>query len=351
MRNLALTGFRYWRADRKLGLPLQVGFAVNNSCNTFCEMCNIWKVKPKRKLSIDQMRQVFGHRLFRHCITISLTGGEPTLRNDFSQIPVALADVMPSLSQINLTSNGFSTDKIVADLESFLPELRSRGVGFSVNLSMDGVGEVHNSIRGNDRAFERLEQTVERLQDLRRRLPFHLVLATTLTRNNLSDAMNVLGWAKERDLYVIFRNASAINRTHNSDDFESFALQPKEMEAAQSFYQHLLEKYDRSRARSTYYRMLLEMMQGARRSIPCLYRKAGLFVDHRGDMYVCTVHSRKVGNALEEDPEEVFFGSADHRTELACGDCRKCSHDVSLFLSPLSQVVDRARSMLTQIRR
>lgn len=32
--------------------------------------------------------------------------------------------------------------------------------------------------------------------------------------------------------------------------------------------------------------MLLDMLGGSERTVPCLYRRAGLFIDHRGDMYV-----------------------------------------------------------------
>jgi MoaA/NifB/PqqE/SkfB family radical SAM enzyme len=344
-------GWRYARAAHTLGPPLQVGFAVNNTCNTFCEMCTIWKMKPKEALDLGQIRHIFGNRLFRQCATVSLTSGEPTMRPDFAEIPPLLAGIMPALRQLNLTSNGFATDRVVAGLESFLPVLARRGIGFSVNLSMDGVGEVHNRVRNNPKAWERLDATVGALIELRKRLPFNLVLACTFTRSNVADAENVLDYARARGVYVIFRRAFTIERIGSVEGYETFAPSAEQDAELQRFFARVRTEYDRSHARGLYYDMLLDMMRGAERSIPCLYRKAGLFVDHRGDMFVCTVASRRLGSALTEDAEALYFASAAHREELACGACKGCSHDVTLYTPLRDQAHDRIKASITRVRR
>ncbi len=345
------TAWRYWRAGRRLGFPLQVGFAVNNTCNTFCEMCNVWRLLPKESLSLEEIRSIFQSALFRHCVTVSMTGGEPSMRRDFAEVPPTLADAMPALRRINLTSNGYATEKLVSSFESFIPALKRRGIRFSVNLSMDGVGDVHNQVRNNPKAWDHLDRTVSELVRLRRALPFNLVLACTFTRTNVGDAENVLEYAMERGIYVIFRRAFTINRIENLERYDAFAPTPEQDEKLEAFFRRLRDGYDRSHSRSLYYGMLLDMLGGSERSIPCLYRKAGLFIDHRGDMYVCTVFSEKLGNALEDDPEEIYFGSAGHRRELACGDCRRCSHDVTLYVPVLDQIADRVKSSITSIHR
>jgi MoaA/NifB/PqqE/SkfB family radical SAM enzyme len=93
------------------------------------------------------------------------------------------------------------------------------------------------------------------------------------------------------------------------------------------------------------------MARGQNRSIPCLYRKAGLFVDHRGDVFVCTVFSKRLGNAITENLERLYFESFSYRAELACGDCRRCSHDVTLYTPFHDQVLDRLRAAVTRIHR
>lgn len=344
-------GQRYWRAGHRLGLPLQVGFAVNNICNTFCQMCNIWKMKPKSQLALADIGKLFGNPLFQNCVTASLTGGEPTMRADFGEVPIKLAEVMPSLGRVALTSNGYATQKIVEQFSTFLPVLAERGISFSANFSIDGVGEVHNRIRNNKRAWGHLVDTLDELAALQDTYNFNMVLACTLSRENASDAPNVLDFAKRRGLYVIFRNATTIARIGNREDYGSFALGADQLEELKRFYTSLLADYDRSHARRRYYSMLLSMMDAADRSVPCLYRKAGLFVDHLGDMYVCTVFSEKLGNALERDPLEIYLGSEEHRQELGSGACAGCSHDVSLYLPTRSQAWDRARSAVTKVQR
>lgn len=345
------TAWRYRSAATKLGLPLQVGFAVNNTCNTFCQMCNVWKMKPKTGLALHQIAEVFGGSLFAKCRTVSVTGGEPTVRPDFGQIPGLLADVMPALAQVNLTSNGYATERIVASFEEFLPRLASKAIGFSVNLSIDGVGAVHNDIRGRNDAWPRLEQTLGELEKLRAILPFNLVLACTLSANNFSDARNVLEYGRRRGIYTIFRRAVSIERIENTQDFESFALTNDKNQELIEFLTETVQPYDRSYARSRYYKMLVAMLNGAERSIPCLYRKAGLFVDHKGDMFVCSVVSRPIGNALTDDAEAAYQASQATRDWLACGACKSCSHDVSLYLPFVGQVWHRVRANRTGIKR
>jgi MoaA/NifB/PqqE/SkfB family radical SAM enzyme len=314
-------------------------------------MCNIWRMQPKRSLDIEQIRSVFGNRLFRHTSTISLTGGEPSMRRDLAAIPPALAEVMPALRQINLTSNGYATDHLAASMERFLPQLQRKRIRFSINLSIDGVGEVHNLVRNTARAWKNLDATVLTLKTLQRRLPFNLVLACTFTHNNVEDAENILDYAREHGIYIVFRRAFTIDRIANREDYSAFAPSSAQDVKLRKFFGRIRESYDRSHSRSLYYDLLLKMMAGGERSIPCLYRKAGLFIDHVGNMFVCTVFSRRIGNVLEDDPETLYLASASHREELACGDCRGCSHDVTLYVPVLDQVIDRLRSSVTKVRR
>lgn len=351
MRALPVLAWHYWRAGRRLGHPLQVGFAVNNTCNTFCEMCNVWQMRPKSQLSLDEIARIFGGALFRRCATVSLTGGEPSMRRDFADLPTTLAGVMPALRQVNLTSNGFATDAIVDGIARFVPALRRRRISFGVNLSMDGVGETHNRVRNNDKAWDRLDATVNALTALRARLRFNLVLACTFTHTNVDDARRVLEYAKRHKVYVVFRRAASIGRIENAGIYDGIAPTPEQDRAIVAFLAEVLAHYDRSYARSTYYRMLLRMMHGAERDVPCLYRKAGLFVDHVGDLYVCTVASKRLGNALTEDAEAIYFRAAQYRDEMATSVCTGCSHDVSLYTPLLDQVTDRVRSAVTKVKR
>jgi MoaA/NifB/PqqE/SkfB family radical SAM enzyme len=348
---LPIVAWRYWRANSRLGHPLQVGFAVNNTCNTFCEMCNIWQLKPKSQLSQDEIRRIFGSGLFKHCATVSLTGGEPSMRKDFAELPGLLADVMPALRQVNLTSNGYATDAIVGGIESFVPQLKARGISFGVNLSIDGVGEVHNKVRNNPKAWDHLDATVGALAALRKRVPFNLVLACTFTHSNIDDAERVLAYAQQHGIYIVFRRAAQIGRIENEAIYEGIEPTPEQDVKLKAFLEKVRTTYDRSHARSIYYEMLLSMMDGAERTVPCLYRKAGLFVDHHGDLYVCTVASKKLGSALEKDPEALYFESASYREEMSCGPCRGCSHDVTLYTPLVDQVADRVRAAITKVKR
>lgn len=346
------TIYRYAKAGFKLGYPLQVGFAVNNTCNTYCQMCNIWQMQPKQALSIDEIKRVFSNRLFKNCYSVSLTGGEPFVRTDIVELMTTLRSVMPSLQKLNITTNGFDHQRIKDNLYTVVPDLHKNGVGVGVNMSMDGVGNVHDLIRNREGAFSNLEKTIDNLIELGKMCPsFNPVLAVTLSKNNCHDAENILDYAKKKNIYAIFRNAFTIKRIDNLENFDDFSLSSEQLEKLNTLYQKLLDDYDKSYTRRIYYKMLLQMMSGASRSVPCLYRKASLFIDHKANMYVCTVFSDKIGNALEDDLEVKYFKSIKHRQELKNNACKKCSHDVTLYLPLHLQVLNTVYAEMTGVQR
>jgi MoaA/NifB/PqqE/SkfB family radical SAM enzyme len=308
-------------------------------------------MRPKEELGLDQIRAIFSRRLFQNCVTVSLTGGEPTMRRDLGEIPKILAETLPTLRQVNLTSNGYTPSALSAHLESCLPVLQSHRVGMSVNISIDGVGEVHDRVRGREGAFENLSTSVSVVLGLQQRYRVNLALACTITRGNLAGVRDVLEYAKRLGVYVIFRNGFTIRRIGSESTFGEFGVTPAQIPDVIDFYANAALRYDPTYQRREYYRMLLRMLKGGERDVPCLYRKAGLFIDHRGEMFVCTVFSDRIGSAIGEHAESQFLDSAEHRSELACRDCRKCSHDVTLYTSLVQQGMEKLRAHVTGVKR
>ena len=105
---------------------------------------------------------------------IRLTGGEPFVRTDFREIhDEAVIQLQPLV--MHVTTNGFLTDRI----EDFC-EQRNRNVPLQLLISVDGLGDKHNQIRGVGKAWTHVVRTIERLAPRRKELRLKLMVNQTV---------------------------------------------------------------------------------------------------------------------------------------------------------------------------
>jgi MoaA/NifB/PqqE/SkfB family radical SAM enzyme len=100
---------------------------------------------------------------------VLLTGGEPFLRPDLPAIATAYARG-PRPAVLAIPTNGGRPQAILAAVDSILTTL-PRGTTLSVNVSIDGVGPLHDAIRGVPGLFERAMATAAGLRARARRDP------------------------------------------------------------------------------------------------------------------------------------------------------------------------------------
>jgi molybdenum cofactor biosynthesis enzyme MoaA len=96
----------------RLDFPFKLTFCVTFWCNYRCETCNIWKMKPRDELGLDEIERFL--RRAPDLLWIDLTGGEVTLRKDFPQVCEAVIESCPDLMLLHFPTNGYLTDKVVA---------------------------------------------------------------------------------------------------------------------------------------------------------------------------------------------------------------------------------------------
>ena len=104
---------------------------------------------------------------------VLLTGGEPFLRDDLPRIAAAYGRG-PRPAVLAIPTNGGRSDAILAAVDDILPQLPA-STTLSVNVSIDGVGALHDDIRGVPGLFERAMGTIE---GLRQRARHHEGLVT-----------------------------------------------------------------------------------------------------------------------------------------------------------------------------
>ena len=115
-------------------------------------------------------------------VHITFTGGEPFLRHDLDEMVIsAYKHCRPSV--ITIPTNGLLTDRIVGRVDRICRECPTSQIG--INLSLDGVGEEHDDIRGVPGNWDKSMATWKKLKELQKSRP-NLVLTvhTVVSRFN-----------------------------------------------------------------------------------------------------------------------------------------------------------------------
>lgn len=148
--------------DRPLR-PRWLWFEVTDRCNSHCTHCGIWRQTPTTDpLTLDELTRVLSDPLFRDVQYVINSGGEPSLRSDLGDIIRVEREILPR-ARIQVSTNGLLPDRILDVVASAL----TNGAAVDVGVSLDGIGEQHDAIRGVEGNFERADYLLCELARLR----------------------------------------------------------------------------------------------------------------------------------------------------------------------------------------
>ena len=124
-------------------------------------------VSPNHDMTVEEWDKVFAN-LGRTPFYITFTGGEPFLRRDLDEMVIsAYKHCRPSV--ITIPTNGLLTDRIVERVDRICRECPTSQIG--INLSLDGVGEEHDDIRGVPGNWDKSMATWKKLKELQKSRP------------------------------------------------------------------------------------------------------------------------------------------------------------------------------------
>ncbi|MFH1233457.1 MAG: radical SAM protein [Patescibacteria group bacterium] len=258
-----------------------VVLAVTYRCNSRCIMCNIWEKKPTL-----ESRPGDYVNLPKNLQNINITGGEPFLKNDLHKIIEILSQRCPK-AKIIISTNGFAVDLILSQTEKIIKIFPKIGIA----ISIDGIGENHNKIRGVVGGFEKSMRTIKGLKKLGVK---NLKVAFTLGDYNIEELSKVYILASE----LGFEFSLAI--VHSSENFfskENKISKKKELaEKLDWLIKRELLSWSLKRWVRAYFAYGAKLyIKTGKRIIPDYSGKDNVFIDPIGDVYPCDVSSEKIG--------------------------------------------------------
>lgn len=277
--------------------PIDAVLAVNYRCNARCAMCHIWEVQSSQQLSPVDFTM-----LPRTLRTVNVSGGEPFLRDDLPDVVRSIKAACPR-AKITISTNGILTDKI----ERAMREITSFDPAIALGVSIDGIGDKHDEVRGVRGAYERAVDTLRRVKALG---VGDLRIAFTASPANLSHFSQVYDLAQR--LRVQFTCAVAHNSSHYFHTEDNLGVDSRlllfQVEKVASA--ELATLSPKRWARAYFAAGLCQYANGRGRSLPCDAGSAFFFLDPSGGVHPCNVLDIKMGNLREEHSFEDLWSSS-----------------------------------------
>jgi radical SAM protein with 4Fe4S-binding SPASM domain len=221
---------------------------------------------------------------------------------------------LPRLEYGLLATSGLNVQRTLDQTEDMLCQIESNpGVmrSFEVQISLDGIDEMHDHVRGIEGFFQKVQRTLEGLQRLKERYPMLLPkLSAVIMPDNVGQVEPIQQFAKEVNMSVHFSPAvltgTFFNNLEEAEVLGFVPGAPKTAEAQEAF-QKLSE--EESGSLRFYYQDIVKMLDGSPRGRTCLMGFFGCLIEHTGDVYPCPIWENKsFGNLLEKSFDEVWFG-------------------------------------------
>lgn len=144
-------------------MPLNITLSPSPKCNSRCLTCNIW-MKRENELTLAEWDKVLAS-LGTSPYWFTISGGEPLMYPKIVELALlAYKHCQPGI--INIPTNGIlrSGPERVERILQGCPDSQ-----VIINLSLDGVGEKHNFIRGVADNFEKFEERLEQYLELKQK--------------------------------------------------------------------------------------------------------------------------------------------------------------------------------------
>ena len=271
--------------------PKEAILAINHRCNTFCVMCDIWSKPDRFELPPEWYR-----RIPNSIKNINISGGEPFMRDDVPEIINVLRDHLDN-PRFVFSTNGVLTDKIVEQAVEM-----AKGGPIAIRVSIDGVDEMHDTIRNHKGGFQKSIGTVKALKKAG---ITDLGLACTGSKDNPGALGEVKKYAE--DLGVDY----VCSVVHSSELYfgEQGDMVPRDTRTRQDLMDIATKQLQSSKPkdwfRAYYTDGMIDYIDGKPRREPCTAAVTHIHVDHRGLVFPCNILNRPLGNLNEMTWEEI----------------------------------------------
>ena len=306
--------------------PISLTISLTNYCNHRCKTCDVYD-NIQKDLTVEEYEKIF-RSMGKGIYYLTVSGGEPFLRNDIVEI-CRLAHEHLDPKVLLIPTNGLLHPRIPGRVKEILEIYKDRSV--VINLSLDGIGEQHDVIRGRPGAYEKALETYKGLK---------AITAPNLTRgiHTVVSQFNVKDFEKIHHFMAALEPDSLIcevaeNRVELGTINHKITPHPDDFDKA---VEVMIKQMERRRPRGVarliasfrkqYYRNAARIIRDRVQSPPCQAGFALAHISPSGELWACCVEARSFGSLRENNYDwgKVYFDSPkkdEVRGRIKRGEC------------------------------
>ncbi len=296
---------RSWYGDREargFSVTLEVAFR----CNVRCVFCSRWNDPVDLELPV--IESIAEDMAALGAGYVSLTGGDPFVRKDITDIIDAFATRgVP----VHINTNGV----LLRRHADFLRSRAASIVGITVSIDSPHP-EVHDEIRGVEGTFRKALEGMERLRDV-----IDFDLACTLNHRNLDEIEEYAAFARERGYTFRFQPLHDDGDNQLAPHEEGVRVEADGLDGLSARLDATLGP-ERSFAKARYYELFEPFFRnrdGMSRLRCTAAARLIYFVDPNGDVYPCdTRRDVNLGNVYRTRFADIVRGGASAGWRRTC---------------------------------
>lgn len=293
---------------KKNAMPEFLTLFVTSRCNLKCSHCFYWRSLDSQdaELSISEIEKISDS--LPDFTYISITGGEPYLRDDLPQIASTFSS-KNNIQNISVVTNGVLTDKIISETKKMLASCPRTNI--TVVVSMDGIGDEHDNIRGGRGVFDKAVKTIEGLKGLKIPYPgFNVGVAITYMAQNQKRVMDIYKFVRDGlkpdSISLTLVRGDSRDPTSKKIDIAGYENICRQMD--DDFFSGRVSGLKGFAISDFIIAMKMRLWKitswvykNNKRAIPCYAGSISAVIYPNGDVYPCELMSKTIGNIKEFD--------------------------------------------------
>jgi radical SAM family uncharacterized protein len=282
-------------------VPVIAGHKLLYGCNLKCSMCPFWRREDEELLSLDDEIRMM-EALKRGGVSfLGFEGGEPLLRKDIGDI----LQESHKRFHTSMVSNGWLLKARLNDVKDHLNYLF---------VSLDGIGELHDTLRGVSGSFRHAIEGIEAARD---HIP--MAISSTITRDNMHQAKDLVDLAVKLKVSINFQIAydystadpKSPDRTRLLDAINTLKTMKNEgypIVNSSQYFEAVVNSWYLGESWRCKPWLTINVDPSGRIVQPCY-----VLNEYKGDLKVWDVDIRKVWNSYDWEPYEKC-----NKCALAC---------------------------------